>query len=182
LSFALKGMPYMGVGRNMAYKKTLFFKNKGFASHMHIPSGDDDLFINANANADNTEIRIHKDTHVWSEPKTSFIAYLRQKKRHFGAGKMYQAKHRIILSIQYIFQLLFYIVGAMVLCFSNLLYVGLGILALSILIRSLVYVKLLNRLNYGELKWWFPILELVLALYLMINGIVSIFVKKVQWK
>ena len=35
----------MGVGRNLAYKKSLFFKNKGFASHINITSGDDDLFI-----------------------------------------------------------------------------------------------------------------------------------------
>ncbi|RYG21314.1 MAG: glycosyltransferase [Chitinophagaceae bacterium] len=182
LSFALKGMPYMGVGRNMAYKKSLFFKNKGFAAHMHIPSGDDDLFVNANANSKNTEIQIHKDTHMWSEPKTSFLAYLRQKKRHYGAGKFYQAKHRMILSIQYIFQLLFYAFGAALLCFHHTLYLGLGIFALSMVIKSFVYMRLLNRLNYGELKWWFWILELVLAIFLVINGVVSIFVKKVAWK
>lgn len=182
LSFALKGMPYMGVGRNMAYKKSLFFKNKGFAAHMHIPSGDDDLFVNANANSHNTEIQIHKDTHVWSAPKTSFFAYLRQKKRHFGAGRLYKNKHRVILTIQYVFQLLFYVFGSAVLCFGNTLYIGLGIFALSMVIRSLVYARLLNRLNYGELKWWFWVLELVLAIYLMINGLVSIFVKKVAWK
>ena len=182
LSFALKGMAYMGVGRNMAYKKSLFFKTKGFAAHMHIPSGDDDLFVNANANSGNTEIRIHKDTHIWSEPKTSFMTYLRQKKRHYGAGKLYQAKHRMILSIQYIFQLLFYGVGIAVLCFNDTLYFGLGIFGLSMLVRALVYVRLLNRLNYGELKWWFPVLELVLAIFLVINSLVSIFVKKVAWK
>ncbi len=182
LSFALKGMPYMGVGRNMAYKKSLFFKNRGFAAHMHIPSGDDDLFVNANATSNNTEIRINKEAQVWSRPKTSFIAYLRQKKRHYGAGKLYQTKHRFILSIQYVFQLLFYVFGAAVLCFSGTLYLGIGVFVLSILVRSLVYTRLLNRLSYGELKWWFPILELVLFLFLIINAIVSIFVKKVQWK
>lgn len=182
LSFALKGMPYMGVGRNMAYKKSLFFKNKGFAAHMHIPSGDDDLFVNANANSGNTEIQIHRDSHVWSEPKTSFIAYLRQKKRHYGAGKLYKGKHRIILSIQFIYQLLFYVFGAAVLCFSDMLYIGIGIFVFNMLIRSIIYARLLNRLNYGELKWWLWILELVLAIFLVINGVVSIFVKKVQWK
>ncbi|SFG75419.1 glycosyltransferase [Pedobacter insulae] len=182
LSFALKGMPYMAVGRNMAYKKSLFFKNKGFAAHMHIPSGDDDLFVNANATNRNTEIRIHRDTHVWTEPKTSFIAYLRQKKRHYGAGKLYKTKDRIILSIQFIFQFLFYVFGIALLGFSNTLYLALGIFGFSILYRSLIYTRLLNRLNYGELKWWFPILELIHFLFLTINGIVSIFVKKVQWK
>ena len=182
LSFALKGMPYMGVGRNMAYKKSLFFKNKGFATHMHIPSGDDDLFVNANANKNNTQIRINNDSQVWSEPKTSLIAYLRQKKRHFGAGKLYKPQHKFILTSQIIVQFLFYAIGITLLCFQSTLYIALGVFGLSILIRSLIYPKLLKRLNYGELRWWFPILDLILFVFLVINGILSIFVKKVQWK
>src|SRR5690606_34092381 len=87
LSYALKGKPYMGVGRNMAYTKSLFFRGKGFASHMHIASGDDDLFVNQNATPHNTTICIHPEAHVWSEPKTTFSAYARQKTRHAGASK-----------------------------------------------------------------------------------------------
>lgn len=182
LSFALKGIPYMGVGRNMAYKKSLFFKNKGFAAHMHIPSGDDDLFVNANANPTNTAIRIHKDLHVWSEPKTSFFAYLRQKKRHFGAGKFYKAKHQFMLSFQIISQFLFYGSGIALLCFPATRNLALGIFIISIVIRSFVYPRLLKRLNYGELRWWFPVLDVILFIFLVFNGILAIFVKKVQWK
>src|ERR1043166_9402215 len=52
-SAALAGNAFMGVGRNLAYTKDLFFRNKGFASHQHILSGDDDLFVNENANKNN---------------------------------------------------------------------------------------------------------------------------------
>lgn len=182
LSFALKGMPYMGVGRNMAYKKSLFFKNKGFAAHMHIPSGDDDLFVNAHATPANTLISIHRDSHVWSEPNTSFGAYLRQKKRHFGAGKLYKPKHKFILSLQIILQFLFYGFFAALMFFKPGMYLGLGILGLSILIRCFVYPRLLRRLGYSKLSWWFPLLDILLFVFLVFNGIVSIFVKKVTWK
>lgn len=182
LSYAIKGMPYMGVGRNMAYKKTLFFKNKGFAAHMHIPSGDDDLFVNANATAANTEIRINKDAQVWSEPNTSFGAYLRQKKRHFGAGKLYKGKHKFILSCQIIFQFLFYAFFTVLLFFKATLYPALGILGFSILIRCFIYPRILKRLNYSDLRWCFPILDILLFIFLVFNGILSIFVKKVKWK
>lgn len=182
LSFALKRMPYMGVGRNMAYKKTLFFKNKGFASHMHILSGDDDLFINANANKKNTTIVINQQTQVWSAPKTTFLSYLRQKKRHFGAGKLYKSKHKFVLSFQIITQFLFYVLAIALLFFSQTLYISLGVLVFSILVRCLVYPRLLKRLNYGELRWWFPILDAMLFVFLVFNAILSIFVKKVQWK
>jgi len=42
-SYALIGIPYMGVGRNLAYKKEAFFENNGFVDHMDLLSGDDDL-------------------------------------------------------------------------------------------------------------------------------------------
>jgi biofilm PGA synthesis N-glycosyltransferase PgaC len=182
LSFALKGMPYMGVGRNLAYKKSLFFKNKGFASHMHIPSGDDDLFVNANANSSNTTIRIHPETHVWTAPKTSFGEYLIQKKRHFGAGKLYKSKHKFILSSQIIIQFLFYAALFASCFFKSLWYPALGIFLFSIVIRCFIYPKLLKRLNYPGLAWWFPILDILLFIFLVFNGILSIFVKKAQWK
>jgi biofilm PGA synthesis N-glycosyltransferase PgaC len=182
LGFALKGMPYMGVGRNMAYRKTLFFKNKGFAAHMHIPSGDDDLFVNAHATASNTTIRINPETHVWSAPNTSFASYLRQKKRHFGAGKLYKPKHKFILSLQIIFQFLFYGLFVALLFFKPALYYAAGVFLFSLIIRSFIYPRLLKRLNYADLRWWFPILDILLFIFLVFNGIVSIFVKKVKWK
>jgi biofilm PGA synthesis N-glycosyltransferase PgaC len=182
LSFALKGMPYMGVGRNMAYKKSLFFKKKGFAAHMHIPSGDDDLFVNAHANRTNTEIRMHPDTHVWSIPNSTFSGYLKQKKRHFGAGKMYKSNHKFILSAQIIIQFLFYAVFIALLFFKPANYIAAGIFVFSLIIRSFIYPRLLKRLNYPDLRWWFPVLDILLFIFLVFNGILSIFVKKVTWK
>lgn len=184
LGLALKGMPYMGVGRNMAYKKSLFFKNKGFAAHMHIPSGDDDLFVNAHANNYNTEIRINPDSHVWSEPNRTWLGYLKQKKRHFGAGKMYKQKHKFFLSLQIIAQFLFYVffVGCMFLSRDSR-YIAGGVLLFSIIIRCFVYPKLLKRLNYGDLRWWFPILDILLFFFLMLNGFLASFgKKKVKWR
>lgn len=182
LSFALRGNPYMGVGRNMAYKKELFFKSKGFAAHMHVPSGDDDLFVNANANSQNTEIQIHQDAHVWSEPKTTWASYLSQKKRHVGAGKLYKAKHKFVLSFQVVVQFLFYVLLGVLFCFKTTLPVAGAVFVLSIALRSFVYPKLLKRLNCCGLAWWFPVLDVLLFVFLVINAILSIFVKKVVWK
>lgn len=182
LSFALKGMPYMGVGRNMAYSRSLFFKRKGFAAHMHIPSGDDDLFVNANANSRNTQIRIHPATQVWSVPNTTLKAYLRQKKRHFGAGKFYKTSHQFILSLQIIAQFLFYALLIVLCFFGTGIWISGGLFLFSLAIRSLIYPRLLKRLNYAGLRWWFPVLDILLFVFLLFNGILSIFIKKVKWK
>ncbi len=87
-SFALSGMPYMGAGRNLSYKKTLFFRNKGFSSINHVPGGDDDLFINQVANKTNTKVVIDKDAFTLSEPKKNFSDWLRQKNRHYSTGNI----------------------------------------------------------------------------------------------
>lgn len=181
LSYALKGMPYMGVGRNMAYKKTLFFKNKGFAAHMHVSSGEDDLFVNANANGANTAIVICKDSQVWAEPKATLIDYLRQRKRHLGARKLYKKNHRVILYIQRMVHFLFYAFMVALLCFNSTLYIALGVFGLSMVIRCVIYTRLLKRLNYSELRWWFPVLDVLLLFFVAFNSIVSIFVKKIIW-
>lgn len=184
LSFALKGMPYMGVGRNMAYRKALFFKNKGFAAHMHIPSGDDDLFVNASATKHNTDIRINKQAQVWSLANSTWAGYLKQKKRHFGAGKMYKPKHKFILSLQIISQFLFYASVIALLFFSrNAQLLAVAVFFLFVLMKIFIYPKLLNKLNCNSLRWWFPILEILLFVFLTINGFLGLFGnKKIHWK
>ena len=56
LGMACRGKPYIGVGRNLAYTRDLYNSVGGFSEHYHIPAGDDDLFVQSVANAQNTEI------------------------------------------------------------------------------------------------------------------------------
>lgn len=97
LSYALAGMPYMGVGRNLAYIKDLFNQNKGFSSHAQITSGDDDLFINQVANSANTSIVIDPLAFTYSEPKKTAIEWKFQKGRHLSTGKYYKPLHKFLL-------------------------------------------------------------------------------------
>lgn len=90
LSLALAKKPYMGVGRNLSYRKSTFLKNKGFISHYNIPSGDDDLFISQVANKSNTNVYIDAANRVESEPKRSWATWIRQKRRHYSTGTKYK--------------------------------------------------------------------------------------------
>ncbi len=182
ISFALSGMPYMGVGRNLAYKKSLFFKGKGFASHMHILSGDDDLFVNQNANAKNTVVEIHPDTQVWSEPKHTFAAYFNQKLRHQGAGKAYQLNHKKILGLQAGSGVLFYLLLVALIIIQAQWWLLLSVYLIRIVIQLFVYVPCLKRLNYPDLVWWMPILDFIYYFYIMVLSFVSLFKKRLEWK
>lgn len=64
LGMALAGNPYMGIGRNLAYRKSLYEKHKGFADHLQLQRGEDDLFINAVANKYNTRVASGEDSIV----------------------------------------------------------------------------------------------------------------------
>jgi glycosyltransferase involved in cell wall biosynthesis len=182
LSFSLAGNPYMGVGRNLAYKKSLFFKGKGFASHMHIQSGDDDLFVNQNATPTNTVIEIHPDTYVWSDPKTTFSSYLQQKLRHIGAGGVYKSDDKTRLTVQGGSAILFYIC-IIALAFMQAQWWLLGIIFLLRLgVQLFVYWRIFKRLAYADLVWWLPVLDITFNFFILALNFISIFKKKVQWR
>ena len=97
--YALAGKPYMGVGRNLAYRRDVFLRNKGFSSINHIPSGDDDLFINQVANKKNTTVVLDPDAFTLSLPKETWKEWMQQKRRHYSTGKFYKASHKFLLGL-----------------------------------------------------------------------------------
>lgn len=123
-SYAKLNNPYMGVGRNLAYTKTDFFKVKGFIKHIKIKSGDDDLFINSIANNKNTAISFSKDSFTESVPKTKLKEWILQKRRHISTAQHYKLKHKLLLGVFYLSQILFLILATTLLSYQfNLEYV-----------------------------------------------------------
>ncbi|TAN09896.1 MAG: glycosyltransferase [Chitinophagaceae bacterium] len=168
LSFALAGIPYMGVGRNLAYKKDLFFRHKGFLSHADLPSGDDDLFINAAANKKNTTVLIDPEAITYSEPKISWGAWFRQKKRHLSTGKHYKPKHKFLLGLFSISQFLYYPFFIVALFYHPFLYYTIGIFFLRLIITFIVWKSGLKKLNERNLFWYCLPLEIMMCIYYLI--------------
>ena len=108
LSYAKSGIPYMGVGRNLSYKKSVFFRQKGFSAHNHVPGGDDDLFINKAATKENTIIVIDKDAFTLSGAPKSWKQWINQKKRHYTTSKYYKAGHKFLLGLYAFSLFIFY--------------------------------------------------------------------------
>ena len=99
ISFARAGIPYMGVGRNMAVHRSVYDAVGGFRSHEHIASGDDDLLVNAAADSSNTTVCLDPETFMYSAGKTTFHDWYRQKKRHLSAGVHYRRTHQVLLAL-----------------------------------------------------------------------------------
>jgi biofilm PGA synthesis N-glycosyltransferase PgaC len=182
LSAALNGDPYMGIGRNMAYTKTLFFSNKGFAAHMHVLSGDDDLFVNQNATATNTAIELNPESFVYTSAKTDLQSLYRQKKRHMGVGKLYKNNHRRMLSFDAVSGFMFYalFVCCLAVYFEPML--ALGLFVFRWIAQILVYRKTFKKLNAASQLWYLPFLDFVYYIYINVFGLIGTFVKTTQWK
>jgi cellulose synthase/poly-beta-1,6-N-acetylglucosamine synthase-like glycosyltransferase len=181
-SSALKGDAYMGVGRNLAYTKTLFFNKKGFASHMQILSGDDDIFVNENATSTNTAIEIHPDSFMFTTAKTSLGDWFRQKRRHSGAGKFYKAKHRFALSMDAITGLGFYAFLTACLFLNFLPIIAGGLFIFRLIFQLIIYRKLFKQFGSYYLLFYLPFLDIVYYIYLNIFGLVGASTKNKQWK
>jgi glycosyltransferase involved in cell wall biosynthesis len=175
-SYALQGQAYMGVGRNLAYKKVLFEDAGGFKTHLDVRSGDDDLFVNEVATSKNTVICDHPDAFTISEPKGELSSWLRQKRRHITTSKHYKAKQKLKLGVFYLSQIGFY-TGAIVLLSLNTapkLVIGL------ILLRFLVFYYTMNRtakkLHEKDLVTLAPLYEIsiiFMQLYLFVANTFS---------
>lgn len=181
-SYANLGLPYMGVGRNMAYRKDLFFNNSGFNNHMSIKSGDDDLFINEVANQTNTSICFTEESFTISEPKKSFKAWILQKRRHISTAKFYKPKHKFLLGLFYISQLLFWVLGILLLLLGYQWQWVLGFIITRFIIQMLCFGFTAKKFGEVDLIILTPILELFLITTQLSIFIANLISKPKHWK
>lgn len=180
-SFTLAGLPYMGVGRNLAYTKSLFIANKGFHSHLNVLGGDDDLFISEVATPKNVAICIEKQAHMVSVPKTTFRSWYRQKRRHLSVGKHYTFRNKVMLGLMSLSQMMFWFTF-FILLFSN---EYLPVVLSGFLIRTSAQMWVLQNIAKkidNTIKWFFiPIFDLLYTIYYIIIGSSVSFTKQVRW-
>ena len=179
-SFCLFGYPYMGVGRNLAYTKNVFFENKGFANHMHIASGDDDLFIQEVAVNNSVGIVVNENTHTISQSHEKWRNWIYQKRRHLTTSRFYDLKFKILLTIYPLSQLFFWL-SLFILFFMSLEYF-LILLLLKLLISYTINYSSMKKLNVSDLYLLHPMYEI---LYLFIQGIfvlLNLITQPQKWK
>lgn len=166
LGMAAAHKPYMGVGRNLAYRKETFYAQKGFASFLHLSSGDDDLMVNKASTPWNTRIEIAPDSVTWSEPNTTFKGWLYQKERHLSVSGYYKSSTKFRLGIEPVMRALFYVSLILSFVFGNIItMIAAGTLYL---IRFIVQLSIINRSakHFGERRYFFsiPVFDIYLPL------------------
>ncbi len=204
MSFALARMPYMGVGRNLMYRKKLFWSTNGFAKHIGLLSGDDDLFINEASRSNNVAVCTDESAHIESMPKLTWGEWYTQKRRHLSVGKKYRFRDKLNLGLLWFGQIISWL-GAIPLLFMNpewfeapewsripadwLKQYGLahwypfndwmrlvvGVFLGWLLIKWIVLSLVNKKLNHTISSWKIPYYDFLYALYLFLFGIITVF-------
>jgi len=180
-SSAKLGSPYMAVGRNLAYKKSEFFKVKGFVNHINIRSGDDDLFIQDAANKFNTTICTSKKSFTFSEAPKTLNEWFRQKRRHLSTASYYRKRHQFFLGLFYISKVLFYLTSISLFFlypWQTILPIVVGYFAIQYIIIGLSAKKL----EETQIMYFFPFLEIFLMLFQFAIFIANSVSKPTHWK
>src|SRR5690606_1103176 len=179
-SLAFAKMPYMGVGRNLAYTKTMFKSSLNFHKTDNPLSGDDDLLVNEMANQHNTALVLHPDAQIYSVPKRTWKEWMQQKTRHYSAGIHYRFKHQLFLRL-FNFSSLIFSLFLFALLFSKFIFMALALFAIRCIVMLYVAVSC---------KWFFPnkfpplfnfITDFMVSLFLFTLGTLSLF-KQTIWK
>ncbi len=180
-SWALAGRPYMGVGRNLMYRKDLFEQVGGFSTHLDLQSGDDDLFVQEAGKWGKVGICLDPDSFMFSEAKITWSAYFRQKTRHVTTSARYRRIHQVGLGAFSAAQMVFYPAGIILLILQPSLAIVTLVVSL-VLLRWLVFARLAKKLDAQGLVPLFPLLDLLYSLYLWVLLIKMSLPGKIEWK
>lgn len=181
ISYTIFKIPYMGVGRNLMYKKSLFILHNGFESHKNVASGDDDLMISKMATAKNTVVNLQPESFVYSNGKNSLPSFLNQKSRHITTSVYYKTMHKALLALFSLSQFAFYLLLVLLFILGNISAISLALLLfLKWSIQMISHRKALKLLDGTDLNWWFPLLDVGIMIYYMTLPIYSLFRRK-KW-
>ena len=181
-SYALAGIPYMGVGRNMMYRKSCFLGNDGFRSHEEIASGDDDLFVREVANRKNVAVSLDPESFVYSEAKPNLKSYFRQKRRHLSTSTHYKWFHQLLLGLFGATQVWHYAALLLLILFKYYFILTLSLYFLRIFAVALICTQVLKKLREQSILNSIVWLDAAMSVYFLIAAFIPYMTKNRTWK
>lgn len=165
-SMAMARLPYMAVGRNFAYTKSVFNSVNGFKSHYSISSGDDDLFVQEAAKKRNYSVQLNSESFCYSEPKKTWKQWITQKSRHYTTTSRYAFIKKALLGIYPMTLLLAWISFVILMFNAEYRWITLAIFGFVLILKWWIQGMCLARLKAKGFIALFPILDLMYALVL----------------
>lgn len=183
LGFALSKNPYMGVGRNLAYTKSLFTNNNGLKSHLNLQSGDDDLFIQETANVSNTATVIHREAQTLSSPPLTLSDWRIQKSRHLSTTPRYKLSLKAELFMEPFSRLIFWLSAIGLIIFNNFAIIAIGAILLKWIFQLVLWRLIAKKLEQGKIylgMFWFELIHPLLLAWAYSGNLFNL--RKNKWK
>ncbi|MFY0605211.1 MAG: glycosyltransferase [Cyclobacteriaceae bacterium] len=177
----LRGKAYMGVGRNLAYRKSKFLAVQGYHPFNNVMGGDDDLLVQKLSTAQNTRLTIHPKSLTYSKPERTWKEYLSQKTRHLSVGKYYPVIKQISLSLKVLTHAVLWL-SFLYLLQSSFDPKWFALIFGGVMIIKGVFLKKMAQKLGMTFSWkWFLFLDFGYALFLPITGLRASVVKNIKW-
>jgi len=182
ISMALAGIPFKGIGKNLSYKKQLFYRRKGFSSHYKIDVGDDELFINQTAKKSNTRVQISSNSKITHVKAFTISQWFKAEKSLLLIRKYFKTSSRILLSLFHSGTFLFYLSFILLLVFGANWIVILSLFCLRLVSQMLIFGLAAKKLGEKNLLLLSPLLEILLIIinFLIWTGL--LFSRKNKWR
>lgn len=181
ISFAQAGLPYMGVGRNMAFTSDIFFAAKGQHRHRQLMSGDDDLFINEVARAANTAAVADGRSYMTTRATTDLATWFRRKRRHYTTARFYRFGHQLLLTLLPAARLVLW-AAIIFLLFAGHILPAMAGLGVELLVFLPIGMMAMHRLGAGRIIWLSLPLEWLFLLLDPCIYISTLIIKPQRWK
>ncbi len=180
-TYAMAGVPYMGVGRNLACTKDRLLKAQASPIWATLPSGDDDFLVRIGGGRKNTGVVMHPKAFTYTDAKANFDEWVGQKQRHLSTGKYYKPVSIILLGFYACSHALMW------LAFITLLFTGYAEwVLLCMIIRCAIYWPVMaytaGRLREQKLLTLLPLFDFVWMIYNFAFAPYVIWKNKKQWK
>ncbi len=163
--WTLAGMPYMGIGRNLSYRKSVYQRVGGFTTHQHWPSGDDDLLVNAAAVPGRVALCLNPAAWTLSAPVEEWKDWVRQKSRHLSTGVFYRPLHRLALGAYSLSHFGCYASFLVCIALCSSIPLVLGLFTLRLLLQAIMFQRLGKRFERPELWHFSTIFDFLTVLY-----------------
>lgn len=178
MNMSLWGFTYMGVGRNLLFKKSLFYKAGGFGKYT-TAGGDDDLLLQKMATKKNVSVAVDENSFVYTSGPKSLSEYIKNRGRHIKSSIRYKWIHQLWLGFFHLSAFFFYGIT------FYLLFLG-EVLVLPLLAaRWILWILLIKRtavqFKESDLLKWIPFLDFYQLLINILILIYSPFKSKKSW-
>ncbi|WP_231496779.1 glycosyltransferase [Prevotella sp. 10(H)] len=170
MALALKGKAFTGIYRNLAFRRHLFFDNKGFASFLNLDNGED-VFINQIISSGNTAVALSQDSFI--ETSIERFSLWKQIKKSYSVAKKYY-KNRFwnrMFNFEAFSRYLFYIAFIAIIVYSIMFqhWALLGISVFLLLVKLSVQIVTINKsakyFESGKFYFSFILMEILQPLY-----------------